>query len=287
MNAIIFKILRYSGLPWLLRNFIQSNKVTILMFHEFDKETAEQTFSFLHKNYNIIDLNDFIDAIKNNDKTKIPKKALIITFDDGLLQNYEMLPVIKKYKTPLTLFLCSSIINTNRHFWYKHHGLSKPLAYYKTLPNQKRLSELAKDGFIQDKEYAEPHAMSKNQIIEMSKFVNMQAHTQFHPCLPMCEDETAKKEIVESKHFLEKEYGLEINAIAFPNGDYSERDIILAKNAGYTCAITVDGGYNTINSDIYRLKRFSTNDTSNLNELIVKSSGLWYFLKSLAGKKQN
>ncbi len=287
MNKIIFKILRFSGLPWLFRQIIQNNKVTILMFHEVSKETAEQTFSYLHKKYNLINLNDFINAIVNNDKTKIPKKALIITFDDGLLQNYEMLPIIKKYKTPVTLFLCSSIINTNRHYWYKHQGLSKPLAYYKTLPNQKRLSELAKDGFIQDKEYGKPHAMSKNQIIDMSQFVNMQAHTKFHPCLPMCGDDVAKEEIYGAKQFLEKEYGFHINAIAYPNGDYSERDISLTKEAGYQCAITVDGGYNTLNSDLFHLKRFSTNDTADINELIVKSSGLWYFLKSLAGKKQN
>jgi len=287
VSKIIFLILRFSGLPWLFRNLFQKNKVTILMFHEISKETAEQTFSYLQKKYNLIHLQEYIDACKTNDKTKIPKKALIITFDDGLFSNYEMLPIIKKYNTPVTLFLCSEIINTNRHFWYKHKGLSKPLSDYKVLSNQDRLSELAKDGFIQEKEYKNAHALSKVQVIEMSKHINMQSHTKFHPCLPECEFEVAKEEIYESKQKLEDEYSFSINTIAFPNGDYSDRDIELTKEAGYTCAITVDGGYNTINSDLFRLKRFSTNDTDNLNELIVKSSGLRYFLKSMAGKKQN
>ena len=280
MNKIIFKIIRYSGLPWIFRNFIQKNKVSILMFHEIDPETAVQTFSYLKKKYNLISLDTFVKASILKDSTNIPPKALIITFDDGLSSNYHLLPIIKKYNVPLTLFLCASIINTNRHFWYKHKGLSLPLSDYKTLSNKNRLLALHKDGFIQDKEYDEAHALSKNQLIEMSEFVNMQAHTKFHPCLPMCDDDEAKIEIFESKKILEDEYGFTINSIAYPNGDYSDRDVNLVKEAGYTSAITVDGGFNTLRSDLFRLKRFSTNDTGNLDELVVKSSGAWSFLRN-------
>lgn len=289
MNKNLFKILRISGIPWFFREFIQKNKVTILMFHEIGRETAEQMFSYLHKKYNIIDLNDFIDACKNIDQIKIPKKALIITFDDGHILNYEMLPVIKKYNVPVTIFLCSSIINTNRHFWYKHNILSTTVSKLKQLSNTDRLKKLLKDGFFQDKEFENPQALSKTQIIKMSKYVNIQSHTKFHPCLPKCELEEAKEEIFASKKKLENEYGFKINAIAYPNGDYSERDVELTRRAGYSCAITVDYGFNTIESDMFRLKRLSTNDTNDLNELIVKSSGLWGFIKkwdNLVIKKQ-
>ena len=287
MNRIIFKILRFSGLAWLFSQLVQNNKVSILLFHEISRETAEKSFAYLNNNYNIIDLNEFIEAHKNNDKSKIPKRALIITFDDGLIENYEMLPVIKKYNIPVTIFLCSSIINTNRHFWYKHNNSSLSLEELKKMSNQNKLSTMSEGGFIQDKEYFEPHALSKNQIIEMSKHVNMQSHTKFHPCLPMCEDEEAKEEIFESKKMLENEYGFNINAIAYPNGDYSERDVELTKAAGYKCAITVEGGFNTLESDLFRLKRFSVNDTKDINELIVKSSGLWAFIKLNFSKIKN
>ena len=91
-NKILFKIFRYSGIPFLFREIIQKNKVTILLFHDIDKTAAEQTFSYLSKNYNIICLNDFITALKQ--KTKVPKKALIITFDDGCLRNFDIFNVI-------------------------------------------------------------------------------------------------------------------------------------------------------------------------------------------------
>ncbi len=84
----------------------------------------------------------------------------------------------------------------------------------------------------------------------MRKCVNFQSHTLFHPILPNCSDEEARIEIINSKKKLEIEYGLVINSIAYPNGDYSERDILLAKEAGYKCGITVDFGFNTINTDV-------------------------------------
>ena len=286
MKRLIFKVLRFSGLPFIFREFIQKNKVTILMFHDISEQVAEKTFSFLLKKYNVIDLNGFIDACENNNKSKIPKKALIITFDDGHLGNYRILPVIKKYKLPITIFLCSSIINTNRHFWFRYKNKTIETSQLKEELNKKRLELLSKVGFEQEKEFDQPQALQNTHISEMRKYVNMQSHTMFHPVLPKCDDYEARKEIFNSKEFLEKEYDFQINSIAYPNGDYTDREIELVKKAGYKCAITVDYGFNTIKSDMFRLKRLSSNDTSDLNELIVKSSGVWLFFKNIIKKQK-
>ncbi len=287
MRNIIYKVLRFSGLPYLFRELIQKDKVTILMFHDISKETAEKTFLYLLKKYNIIDLNEFIEAHELNDKNRIPKKALIITFDDGHIGNYELLSVIKKYKIPITIFLCSSIINTNRHFWFKFKNQSIGTEILKQKSNMEKLKILSKVDFKQEKEFDKPQALQKAQINEMKKYVNMQSHTMFHPILPKCDDEIARREIFNSKKDLEKKYNIKVNAIAYPNGDYSERDINLVKKAGYKCGITVDYGFNTLKSDLFRLKRLSVNDTTDLNELIVKSSGFWAFFKTRNGKMQN
>ena len=84
----------------------------------------------------------------------------------------------------------------------------------------------------------------------------------------------------------EKDFGLRINALAYPNGDYSDRDIDLIKQAGYDCAIAVDFGYNTLKTDPYRLKRLSVDDTDNVDTVCVKVSGLWTLLMWLAGKRR-
>lgn len=286
MKKLLFLIFRLSGLPWLFRELVQKNKVSILLFHDIRKEAAERTFSYLSKNYNIIDLKDFIEACEKQDSAKIPEKALIITFDDGHIKNYDLLPVIKRYKTPVTIFLCSALINTNKHFWFKFKKDAGAIAGLKRLSNKTRLKVLADDGFAQDKEFDQPQAMNKVQVEELKHYVNLQSHTMFHPCLPKCNTSEARDEIFNSKEMLATEYGLKINAISYPNGDYSDREIKLAREAGYKCGITVDFGFNTIHTDLFKLKRFSVNDTTDLNELIVKASGIWSFLKTRNGRKQ-
>jgi peptidoglycan/xylan/chitin deacetylase (PgdA/CDA1 family) len=154
------------------------------------------------------------------------------------------------------------------------------------MTNSKRLEFLLKDGFNQNMEYSNRQALSLEEINEMKEFVDFQSHTMFHPCLPKCNYLEAKNEIFNSKTLLENILCREIIVMSYPNGDYSDRDIELCKQSGYKCGITVDYGFNTIFSDPFKLKRLSVNDTDNLDEFIVKSSGLWAFFKTLNGKKQ-
>lgn len=286
MKKLIFKILRYSGLPFLFREIIQRNRMSILLFHDISKSTALQTFKYLSNNYTIIDLNDFIEASEKKDFSKIPQKALIITFDDAHIRNYEMLPVIKEFRIPITIFLCASIINTNRHFWFKFKNKSISTSELKHKSNKDKLEILSKVGFQQEKEFANAQALQKKQIEEMKHYINLQSHTLFHPILPKCSYNEAKEEIFKSKEMLENDYDLNINAISYPNGDYSDRDIHFTKDAGYKCGITVDYGFNTSQTDIYKLKRLSVNDTDNIDELIVKASGVWSFFKTRNGRHQ-
>jgi poly-beta-1,6-N-acetyl-D-glucosamine N-deacetylase len=180
-----------------------------------------------------------------------------------------------------------AIINTSRHFWFRTDISPQLVSQLKKVSNEKRLEILSTQyNYQQNREYNNLQALQRNQITDMRNIVNFQSHTLFHPILPMCKDDDARFEIFHSKYILENEYGLKINAIAYPNGDYSERDIQIVKKAGYKCGITVDYGFNSIETDLFKLKRISVNDTKDINELIVKSSGLWAFLKTLLLKKQ-
>lgn len=284
MNRLIFIILRLSGLPLLFREWIQRHKVTILLFHDIEPDKAARTFHFLARKYNIIGLNLFLEAIRTQNPGLLPQKALILTFDDGHKGNYELLPLVKNQQIPITIFLCSGIINTTRHFWFAH-AYDKPKPdNIKRFSNQERLKILEEMGFQQGMEYDQRQALTKNEINEMSKWIDFQAHTVFHPCLPSCEEQEEIDEITLSKKALEQDYGFHINAFAYPNGDYSDRSIEICKQAGFDCAITVDYGFNTIYTDPYRLKRISVNDTGDMDELSVKASGVWAFFKSKNGK---
>lgn len=278
MSGIIYKTLRWSGIAWLWRETVQRRKVTFLLFHDMSAADAERNFTYLKRHYNIISLNDYLDVVHN--KTQLPPKSVVITFDDGHASNYALLPVIKRLQIPVTIFLCSSIVGTQRHFWFRHSTEIKPnLESMKQLPNEQRLEALKQYGFSQEQDYSERQALTKEQIEEMKPWVNFQSHTCFHPILPKCDNDIAEKEITGSKQQLENTFLLNINALSYPNGDYSARDIRLAKTAGYECGITVDAGYNDLTTDLFRLNRFSVNDAKTTAELMVKASGCYALLK--------
>lgn len=258
------------------------------MFHDITVEKAVHVFTFLKKHYNVIPLSDYLEAVKTG--RHLPSKAMIITFDDGFAGNYQLLPLIKKFHIPLTIFLCSDIVGTHRHFWSNHceKFISfDDIEHLKTLPNSELLEKLKKFGFEQTKEFDDTQALTREQIEEMRPWVDFQAHTCFHPILPQCDDDTARDEITLSKQHLERDFGFVINTLAYPNGDYSPRDIRLAKEAGYTCAITVDPGYNDLQTDLFRLKRFSVNEVPTMDEFIVKASGCFAIIKNLIRKRKS
>lgn len=262
----------------MFREFVQRHKVTFLLFHDLDAHDADCNFSWLKKHYNLIGLNDYLDAVGSG--SSLPIKAAVITFDDGHVGNYDLLPVIKRLQIPITIFLCSGIVGTRRHFWFKHSDEVTPrLESLKKKSERERLAQLRLLGYEEKQEYDNRQALSKEEIEEMSPWVDFQSHTCFHPILPQCDDKIAEDEIIKSKAQLEQEYGFKIRSLSYPNGDYSDRDIQLAKQAGYECGVTVDAGYNDRGSDLFRLKRVSVNDAKSLDELIVKASGCYVFFK--------
>lgn len=276
---MLFRIIRYSGLPSLFRFYFQSRRLTVLTFHDILPETADKQFSYLKEKYKIIPLQLFIDALLNKTIDKLPKNSIVIVFDDGHRSNYEILPILKKHNIPITIFLNTGIVNTSRHYWFKFNQSKYCLENLKKIPTKEKLKFLKSLGYERRKEFQNRQSLSRKEIIEMSKWVDMQSHTVYHPCLPQCTYEEAEFEISQSKNDIERDYGFKVNAIAYPNGDYTDREIQLCKKAGYLIALTTELGYNTNKTDPYKIKRMDTNDTEDMNEFIVKSSGAYLIFK--------
>ena len=95
----------------------------------------------------------------------------------------------------------------------------------------------------------------------------------------MCDATKAKNEIAKSKTDLEKKLGAKVDFLAYPNGDYLLRDVETCKKAGYLAAVTLDPGFNDAGTDVYRLKRISICDNASINQLVVKTSGVWALCK--------
>jgi len=279
MHKLLFKILRYSGLPYLFREVVQRRRVTIVMMHDISLPAAWQAFSFWKRHYNIIAMQDYLNACNEKSGYRLPPKPLVLTFDDGHKGNFKLLPLIEEMEIPVTLFLCSDIVGTNRHFWFLHEGCDAD--NLKRVSNEERKKQLAETGFSETDEYPERQALSDEEILRMKKSsnVNLQCHTRFHPILTKCSDEEANDEISLSKTYLEERYSLNITGFAYPNGDYSKREVEIVRATGYKYALTTTPGYNTTKTDLFKLRRFSVNDSTNPDEIVVKSSGMWGIVK--------
>lgn len=265
----------------MIRETIQRKRVTILLFHQIDPTNADIYFKTLSKKYNIISLNNYLECLQNNEFEKLPIKSMIITFDDGFNSNYLLKPVFKKYNINATIFLCAGIVGTKRHFWFAQGLNSDVKQRLKQLPNTERLNYLKECGITDDKEFDYVQALSREEIEDLKEIVDFQSHTIYHPILKNCTDEEAEKEIILSKKILEEQYGLEIFGLAYPNGDYKERDILFVQKAGYKYGVTLDRGYNNSKTDIFKLKRFVIRDNCDVEELLVKASGLWKYIVDL------
>ncbi len=269
-----------SGLPYFIRELAHRNRVTILVYHKLPPEIADRHFNALRRRYNFITLADYMAARADHNKS-LPVKPLIVTFDDGHRSNYALKPIFEKYGIRPTSFLCSGLAGTNRHFWYEIEMDESLRQSLKHVSDEDRLETLARLGFSETAENVDRQALSAGEIEELKPVVDFQSHTVYHPLLPQCSNARAAVEISESKLQLENQFGLSIYALAYPNGDYSAREIAAVEASGYRCALTLENGSNTRETPAFQLKRTCISDDASVDELIVKASGLWGWLKSL------
>ncbi len=268
-------MLRYSGLPFLLREIVQRSKVTIVVYHAISVERAREHFRALRARYRVIALADYLRARADGTPENLPPKSLIITIDDGHRSNYELKSLFEEMRVPVTIFLCSGMVGTNRHYWWTHTRSKSEAEACKQMTDAERLQFLFSRDYRPLQEYPDRQALSRNEIEALKPWVDFQAHTVTHPILPACSEEQAGQELARSKADLEREYGLNIQALAYPNGDYSERENRLARSAGYVGALTLDPGFNDSHTDRFRLRRIPVPDEASTSELLVKASGLW------------
>jgi peptidoglycan/xylan/chitin deacetylase (PgdA/CDA1 family) len=273
LRKAVFRLLRATGLPTVARNTLQLRGVTILLYHDPDPQSFARHLAVLTRRYRIVSLRTFVDALLRGRLEELPTKALVLTLDDGHRGNYELTTVIRDLQVPITIFLCSGVVGSSVGFWFQHTLRPQEL---KNVPDELRVAELESTGFRQDEELPNRESLSDEEILEMSgELVDFQSHTVTHPILPLCSEAKAREELVRSRRDLMTRYDLDIYALAFPNGDYSGRDIDLARSAGYRCALTLDRGFNTSATDPLRLRRISIDDADGIDELVVKASGVW------------
>ena len=149
---------------------------------------------FLYRNnYSVIKLEEFISCLTQ--KREIPRKSVVITFDDGYKNNYtNAFPVLKRYNFPATIFLATDYIGTNEVFpWF--NGLCGG-------------DEKVKENWI---------PLSWGEITEMSQDgITFGSHTCSHANIRKMSKKDFEKEIERSKDVIERQINKHINLFSYP-----------------------------------------------------------------------
>ena len=145
----------------------------------------------------------------------LPDRPVLITFDDGYVDNYtNAYPILKKYNLKATIFVVTGFLS-------KRNG-------YLTWD---QLREMEQNG------------------------ITIESHTVTHAPLPDLPDERIREELVESKRQAEAELGHPIEFIAYPTGVHDLHIVGIAQEAGYKGGFTVKYGNVDRASNVYALER--------------------------------
>jgi peptidoglycan/xylan/chitin deacetylase (PgdA/CDA1 family) len=267
-------------------NIIHNPQILVLMYHrisdeEMDPYTTivnldkfESQIKFLKHNYNIIRLTD--------DWQNINEKSIVITFDDGYVDNYtNAFPILEKYKAPATIFVATGNINTNKEFWdndfirmllYRNKkndflNLNEKKIFLKNDDDIKNaiyiihdilneLSPLQRDIVLKNieqqlkptKPYRENYRTLNDvelKLLDESFSIDIGCHTVSHSRLATENEKEQEYEIFHSTQYLEKVLGHRIDSFAFPFGkksDYNQTSIALLKKYNYKKAATTCSG---------------------------------------------
>jgi len=273
LRETVAALFRFSGMPSLIRALLVRRRVTIIFYHDPEPQVVEQHLRYLARHYRFITLGTLVDAIRRKDWTGIQRHSLVVTIDDGHKGNARLGEIFAKYHARPTIYLCSQIVGTQRRFWFRLPGVhAQPLKY---LSHSARLAELKRrHGWEPTSEGGDgPHALSFEELRHLEGYVDFGSHTRFHPILTTCSDEECRQEIALSKTEVEAMLGSECRHFSYPNGDYTQREVNYAREAGYLSARTVDLGWNGPETDPFRLKMTGVSDDASISVLACQVVG--------------
>lgn len=212
---------------------------------------AKQMRFLRNKGYKHLSLDDMGTLMEQG--KSFPPKSVVITFDDGFLDNYEnAFPVLLEYGIPATIFLVAGRIGkTNDWMDGKSRVTRKMLTW-------NHAGEMADHG------------------------ISMGAHTINHVDLTQMSLELLDDEISGSRTMIEKMLGRKVTSFAYPYGLTSVAVRNAVEKAGFQRACSTTPGFNRIGTDSLMIRRIEVYGTDSLRKFSQKltfgtnDDGLWF-----------
>ena len=193
--------------------------VPILLYHRFGPVVAdsmtvttpvfESHLKYLRDNgYTVVPLRQLVDYLLKKG-APLPPRSVVIVADDGHESVYtDMLPLIRKYHVPVTLFIYPSAISN---------------ASYAMTWEQLR-------------------------VLKKSGLVDFQSHSYWHPnfkkdkkkMAPAEYEKSVEMQLRKSREKIEKELNVKVDMLAWPFGIYDDELVRKAAESGYAASFTIE-----------------------------------------------
>lgn len=196
--------------------YVQDKSDTIRQSLNIQPHTFEQQVKTLQDaNYSFMTVGELGEVL--NGEKKLPKKPVILTFDDGYRDFFtDVFPILKKYKIKATEYVVSGFIGKPNYMF------------------SEQIEEISRSGLVE-----------------------IGAHTVHHVSLAYKLLPVVQFEVQKSKSDLERSYGIRVVSFAYPNGSFDETSIRIVKDAGYTSAVSTVPGIDQSQNNrffLYRLR---------------------------------
>lgn len=264
-------------------NYIIKDKddgILSIYFHNPSKELFGKILKWLiARNYRFISVNELNTLITQKKKVD---KLVFISFDDGWQGNVELMGIIEKFKVPITIFVTTDALKEGNYWW--EYSLISGQKKYSGLNKVEEFKNLQENTFREKLTILKRHYTLKRSCITLeelktigrSEYVTIGSHTVTHPILIRCSPETQVTELMESKRLLGQMLNREVDFLAYPNGDYDEAVIKIARECGYTLGFTTNPGRIDVeNVNPFVIPRNALYDNGGYYENISKILGIW------------
>ncbi len=213
----------------------QGVSVPILLYHRLGPTVAdgmtmktsvfEEHLKYLRDNgYKVIPLRQLVAWYLKKGPPP-PAKSVVIVEDDAHKSVYtDMLPLVKKYNVPVTVFVYPSAISN---------------AKYAMTWDQIR--ELKKTGLFEFQSHTYWHPNFKKDRRKMS---------------PAEFDKSVTMQLTKSKARIEKELGVKVDMLAWPFGIYDDDLLRRATAAGYIATFTIERHHANASDSVMKLPRY-------------------------------
>lgn len=205
---VAFAVLVIGGGWWLSRQ----HTVPILMYHHITVNSEERVdtvtlenfaaqMAYLYQHhYHVLAIDEYLSALI--EKRPLPRKTVVLTFDDAYDDHYSnAFPILKTYDFSWTLFIPSDFIDTPGYL------------------SLNQIKEMMRHGM-------EVGSHSRRHV--------------YLP--EIADPARLDDEIVQSKRILEETLGTHVNVFSYPIGGFNDVLIRQLQKAGYTGAVTTNRG---------------------------------------------